>query len=164
VEVVMRKLLWAAALAAIVACSKDSTGPAGVTFPTLDAQLVTLLCIRGDKTVGQTATGSIASTDCDGADLSSSWTAYYDGWRVRVASNRNVTFQTSTSFDSYLTVVRIDSWSGTSLSATVLGTDDDSAGNLDARLTVALEAGKDYIVAVSGFDYTEVGTYTLTIQ
>lgn len=163
----MRRILASAALSALLACGKDATGPSiSVDFPPLDSLLISALCIRGDRTVGQNATGTIASADCNAAAVDTTFHGYFDIWRVRVDSARTVTFRISSGFDSFLTVVRLDSWDKPTrtYTYTLLGQDDDSAGNLDALLTVNLQPGQDYLVAVAGFDRAEIGNYTLTIR
>jgi hypothetical protein len=165
VAAVMRRILASASLAALLACGKNATGPSiSVDFPPLDSLLISALCIRGDRTVGQNATGAIATSDCNAATVDTTFGGYFEIWRVRVDSARSVTFRISSQFDSYLTVVRLDSWDQPThtYTYTLLGRDDDSAGNLDALLTVILEPARDYFVAVAGFDHAELGTYTLT--
>jgi hypothetical protein len=162
----MRRLVTLFASAALLGCGKDSSGPS-VDFPPLDQILVTTFCVRGDKTAGQNASGSITSSDCDAADIDPNDAGYYETWRIRVASGRNVTFTTNAQFDTYLTIVRIDSWDGSTLSVTILGENDDidpDAGNFNSRVTVNLQPGFDYIAAVQGYDYGETGSYSLTIN
>jgi hypothetical protein len=167
VGAVTRRILASAALTALLACGKNATGPSiTVDFPPLDTLLTSALCIRGDRTVGQNATGTIATSDCNAATVDSIGGGYFEIWRVRVDSARTVTFRISSQFDSFLTVVRLDSWDNPTrtYTYTLLGRDDDSAGNLDALLTVSLQPAQDYFVAVAGFDQAEHGNYTLTIR
>lgn len=144
---------------------KDSTGPRGVTFPALPAALLASFCSRGEAVVGQTKTGSVTSEDCDSAELFPSHSSYYEIWRVRVAATTAVTFDANSTFDNYLTVLRLDSYTQTSATLTVMGSNDDRAqGNLNALVTVTLQPNTDYFVSVAGYDYSATGPYTLQIR
>lgn len=65
-----------------------------------------------------------------------------------------ITLEVSSDFDSYLTVYDANN--------TLLASDDDSAGNMDAALTVTLPETRRYRVIVSGFSAFDLGEYTLT--
>lgn len=149
-----------------VACGDDDspTGNGGLDFPELSAAVRDAFCVRSNATAGDTRQGAIATTDCDADDVEPGDEGYFEVYVVKVATNRNVTFTVSSTFDSYLTLLRLDSFTATTANVTFLDDDDDSAGNLDARLTFALQAGTNYVIAVAGFDYTQTGTYSLTIQ
>jgi hypothetical protein len=156
-----------AVLAAGLACGDDDdpTGPGSVTFPDWPATIVTGFCVRGTSVVGDTKSGSITNTDCDAADVDPTDEGYFEIWRVRVASSRDVTFDANSTFDNYLTVLRVNSVTATSVDVAVIGENDDrSATNLNALVTVRLEPNVDYAVAISGFDYAETGPYTLSIR
>lgn len=147
-------------LGAGLAC-KDSSDPGGgVTFPPLPGQVLAAVCHRGDRVVGQDANGTVSSSDCDSGD------SYFEIWRVRVAGTRSVTFDANSSFDNYLTVVRLDSYTQTGASVTTIGEDDDRVpgSNTNALVTVTLQPNIDYFVAVSGYDYFEQGSYSLQIR
>lgn len=145
-------------LLATVACS-DSSGPGGPTFPTIPAAIVTQFCIRAQVVPPQTRSGSLATTDCqDGAG-----SPYYEIYRVRVASSTAVTFTMTSDFDSYLALVRIDDVNDPQGSDVLLAEDDDSAGNLDARLSFTLEPDTEYFIFVTSIDVSEVGNYSLAM-
>jgi hypothetical protein len=156
-----KRITLLALLVAGLAC-KDSSGPGGggVNFPALPSSLLTAFCHRGNRTVGQTPSGTVNSSDCDAGD---SW---YEIWRVRVASTQSVTFDANSSFDNFLEVVRLDSYSGDTVYVTEVGENDDRTpgSNLNALVTITLQANTDYFVSISGYDYTETGSYTLQIR
>lgn len=149
-----------ALLAAGLAC-KDSSGPGGgLNFPALPGALLAAYCHRGDRTVGQTLSGSVNASDCDAGD---SW---FEIWRVRVASAQSVTFDANSAFDNFLEVVRLDDYAGDTVYVTEIGENDDRSpgSNFNALVTVTLQPNTDYFVAISGYDYTETGSYTLQIR
>ena len=145
-------------LLATVACS-DSSGPGGPSFPSIPAAVLTALCIRGQAVPPQTKTGSIATTDCQDA----AGTPYYEIYRVRVASNTTVTFTMTSDFDSFLYLLRIDDLNDPQASAVLLAEDDDSAGNLDARISFALEPNIEYFIFITAISDAETGNYSLAM-
>lgn len=154
------------AIGATAGCGKDSTGPRGVDFPSLPDQMLTAFCVRGEALVGQTKSGSVTSGDCDAADIEASDSSFYEVWRVRVSSPRSVTFDASSSFDNYLVVLRLDSYTATTASLTTIGENDDRVPgtDLNALVTVTLQPDTDYFVSISGYDYDETGPYSLAIR
>lgn len=162
----LNTLALVATVAVGLACDDDdATGPGNVTFPDWPAAVVTGFCVRGTAVVGDTKSSAIATTDCNAADIDPSDEGYFEVWRVRVASSRDVTFDANSTFDNFLAVVRVNSVSATDLDVTVVGENDDrSPTNLNALVTVRLEPNVDYAVAISGFDDTETGPYTLAIR
>ncbi|HEV8509649.1 MAG TPA: hypothetical protein VGQ48_04260 [Gemmatimonadales bacterium] len=147
-------------LIATFACGGDkSTGPGGVSFPSIPQATLNQYCIRGQAVPPQTKSGSIATSDCHDAAGS----PYYEIYRVRVGSSDTVTFRVSSSFDSYLYLIRIDNLSDIEGSAVLLASDDDSAGNLDAMLSYTLQPNTEYFILISGLDDTETGSYSLAI-
>lgn len=147
-----------ALLIVLAACGKDSTGPS-VTFPPLPSDLLAGFCVQGPARVGETKSGSVTASDCDAGD------SFYEVWRVRVAAATSVTFDASSGFDNYLTVVRLNSYTSTSANFTMMGENDDrSSTNYNALVTVTLQPETDYFVAVSGYDYTQTGSYSLRIR
>ena len=161
-------LAVAAALVVVgLGCGKDSSGPGsgGLDYPNLSQALVTQYCVRGNATVGDTKSGDVVASDCDAADVRPGATGYYEVYIVKVASAANVTFDVSSNLDSYLTLLRLDSYTASSASLTILDENDDrSSGNLDALLTYALEPNTNYVIAVGGYDYGATGTYSLAIR
>ena len=153
-------------VAAGLACGDDDpTGPGSVTFPDWPSTIVTGFCVRGNAVVGETKSATLADTDCDVADIDPMEVGYFEVWRVRVASSRDVTFDASSTFDNVLAIFRVNSVSATSVDFDVIASNDDRAqGNSNALVTVRLEPNVDYAVAVGGFDYTDTGAYTLAIR
>lgn len=159
------RLVLTAAVALAAACGDDPTGPGGVTFPDWPAPAISALCVRGTALVGDTKSGAISVTDCDGADVNPDVTGYFETWRVRVATAGDVTFDVSSSFDNFLTVLRVNSVSASGGSATIIADNDNrSQTDLNALVTVRLEPNVDYVVGISGFDETATGAYTLVIR
>lgn len=150
-----------------LACGGDGgggTGPSGLTYPPLTDAVKTQYCVRGNTTVGQGGSGDVTAQDCDYADLDPAGGGYYEVWRVRVAQAATVTFTVSApNFDSYLDVLQIDIVSGDIGTITPLGSDDDTNGD-DPQLSLDLVPDTDYAIVISGFDYMEVGLYTLLIR
>jgi hypothetical protein len=148
-------------LAGVAACGDD-----GITFPELPAALLNEFCNRGTATVGETVSGTVADSDCDAADVNPADEGYYEIWRIRVAETTSVTFDANSAFDNYLTVLRLDSFTSTSAELTPVGQNDDRdfPDDLNALVTVTLQPDTDYFLAVAGYDYTEVGSYTVEIR
>lgn len=139
------------------------TGPSGLTFPALSSAVKAQFCVRGNATIGANKTGTISATDCD-YDVVFTGQGYFEIWRVRVAQAASVTFTVvAPNFDSYIDVGSITIAGGDVTSVTQLGSDDDTNGD-DPVLTLDLVPDTDYIVVVSGFDYPDVGSYTLSID
>jgi hypothetical protein len=159
------RLALASAACLMLACgSDDPAGPGGPVFPDINSTVLGAFCWRGNQSPPASPSGTITSGDCDADDIEPGEDGYFEVHRVRVAASRTVTFTIDSGFDSYLTVVRINSISGTVVNYTVLDEDDDSGDGLDAMITVTLQPGVDYFVSVSGYDYNEVGPYTLIIN
>ena len=163
----MTPVALATALAIVLAgCGgDDATGPGSVEFPAIDANVLAAFCVRGQGTKGENKSGTITDNDCDAADFDPNDEAYFETWRVRVASSTSVTFDANSSFDNYLEVYRLESISGTQVTVSLIGENDDrSSSNLNALVTVNLQPGRDYFVVISGYDYFETGPYTLAIR
>ncbi len=162
----LNRLALAAAVALGLACGDDDpTGPAAVTFPDWPAPAISALCVRGTALVGDTKSGTISISDCDGADVNPDVTGYFETWRIRVASAGDVTFDASSSFDNFLTVLRVNSVSASGGNATIIADNDNrSETDLNALVTLRLEPNVDYVVGISGFDEAATGAYTLVIR
>jgi hypothetical protein len=150
----------------LFACGDDEpAGPEPVTFPDWPVPATTAICVRGTALVGDTRSGTISETDCDAAEINPTDPGYFETWRVRVATAGDVTFDVSSAFDNFLTVLRVNSITSTGGNATVIGDNDDrSASDRNALVTVRLEPNVDYVVAISSLDYLDFGLYTLTIR
>jgi hypothetical protein len=137
----------------------------GLTFPELPSALLTEFCVRGVVEVGQTVQGSVSDSDCDAADARPGGVGYYEVWRVRVSSAREVTFDANSAFDNYLTLLLLESYTETTADLTIEDENDDrGGGDLNALVTSTLQPDTDYFIAVSGFDYAETGAYTLEVR
>jgi hypothetical protein len=147
-------------LMATFACGGDkSTGPGGVTFPSIPQATLNAYCIRGQAVPPQTKSGSIATSDCQDTPGE----GYWEGFRVRVGTSGTVTFTVTSTFNSYLELFRIDDLDDIENTTFLLVEDDDSAGNLDARLSYALQPNTEYVIVISGWDDTETGSYNLAM-
>jgi hypothetical protein len=155
-------LLAVLLLAALPACERDSSGlVGGIGFPALDPELVQLLCVRGDATKGQTKPGEVTASDCDAADIDTTADWYFETWRVRVSTTVSVTFDASSDFDNYLDLWRLNADS----SITPIDSNDNrSTTDTNALITATLEANRDYLAIISGFDYSQTGPYTLQFE
>ncbi|HJR65569.1 MAG TPA: hypothetical protein VJ802_04015 [Gemmatimonadaceae bacterium] len=163
----LTRLALVAILTLTLGCDDDDPiGPGNVTFPDWAAAVNTGFCVRGTAAVGDAKSESISDTDCDFADIFPGGEGFYEIWRIRVASARDVTFDANSNFDNYLAVGRVDAVTATDLDATVIAEDDDRSPptNLNALITVRLQPNVDYVVVISGFDDEETGAYTLTIR
>jgi hypothetical protein len=162
-----RGLTGALLVGALLSCSDDDdpTGIDDLDFPELSSQLISLYCIRDNVTVGSTENGSLQSSDCDIADVSPDDEGYFEVFMVKVRSTQSVTFTVSSGFDSYLSLLRLVSYTSSDADLELLDEDDDGVEeNGDARLTFTLDPDETYFIALSGFDYLETGNYTLTIR
>jgi hypothetical protein len=160
------RLALAAAASFCVACGDDGpTGPETVAFPDWPAPAINALCVRGTALVGDTKAGTISVSDCDGADVNPDVTGYFETWRVRVASAGDVTFDATSSFDNFLTLLRVSSVSASGGSATIVADNDNrSQTDSNALITFRLEPNVDYVVGISGFDEAATGAYTLVLR
>jgi hypothetical protein len=166
---IARTINWRALAAVVafgVACGDDEpTGPGTVTFPDWPAPAISALCVRGTALVGDTKAGTISVSDCDGADVNPDVTGYFETWRVRVASAGDVTFDATSSFDNFLTLLRVSSVSASGGSATIVADNDNrSQTDSNALITFRLEPNVDYVVGISGFDEAATGAYTLVLR
>jgi hypothetical protein len=146
------------------ACGDDNN----LDFPELSQQLIDAFCVRGNLTTGESQSGSLAASDCDAADVDTTDDGYYEVYLVRVGTTGSVTFtMRSSTIDSYLTLLSLDSYTSTTANLTLLDEDDDTAGGVngyDATITFTLSAGTTYVIATGGYDYSDIGPYTLTIN
>ncbi len=98
---------------------------------------------------GDTVTGLITYTDCQYID-----STFADLYQMTVPADSAVDLRlNSGDFDAYL--VLLDS------TGAVVDEDDDSGGNINARITRNLAAGTYFVVAKPLSDYTSLGAYTL---
>jgi hypothetical protein len=122
-------------------------------------------CVRGNRTVGQNASGAIAASDCDYTVFSNVPDAgYFEVWRIRVAAAGSVTLSVSApAFDSYMDVAQLTIANGDVTAVQQLAFNDDTNGD-DPAITLDLQPNVDYAAVVSGFNDAAIGSYTLTIQ
>ena len=142
------------------------TGPgSNLNFPPLNPSVNAAFCVRGNRTVGQSASSSIATSDCDYTVFNNVPDAgYFEVWRIRVASARTVTFSVNApAFDSYLDIAQLTIDNGDVTAVQQLAFDDDTNGD-DPEITIDLQPDVDYAAVVSGFNDAAAGSYTLTIE
>ena len=132
------------------------------TFPPVDPELLEGFCIRGSHVPPARVSGNISESDSCHANIEDD--GYFEGWRVRVASSTTITFAVSSVFDSWLELVRIDNLDDPINSVVALAEDDNSAGNLQARLSAELEPNTEYLIVVSGYNDVAQGQYVLDMN
>ena len=121
------------------------------TLSVRPAAACTTATVVGPIGVGQTVTGTLASTDCTLSDG-----AYADLYRVTITASQALQIDmTSSAFDSFLIVFDAN--------GAVVATDDDSGGGLNARITRTLTPGTYYVAAKSEAPGA-TGAYTLTVR
>jgi len=143
---------------ALIGCGDDSTGPAGIEFPDLPSGLLAAYCVVGERQPSQAISGTVSNTDCQLSDSS-----YYEVWRVRVATAGNYQFAATSTFDNFISVLRLESYSGSSATLSTLAFDDDSGPGTNGLLTASLQPNTDYFFVVNGYSQADVGPYTATI-
>lgn len=145
------RLHWSvpALVITLVACGSDE--------PTAPQTFEQVMCIRGTIAIGGTVNGNLASSDCDIGD------SYIESYRLTVAADTAVDIaMTSGVFDTYLILLRVRAENVDSLDLVTF--DDDGGGGTNSLIAgVALLAADDYLVVANGFDYSDVGAYTLNI-
>jgi hypothetical protein len=95
--------------------------------------------------------GVLSGSDCTLNDGS-----YVDFYSFRVTGSRQVTITLrSEQFDSYLSLL--------TSSGSLLDTDDDGGGDLDARITTTLSDGT-YVIAANSLSDGETGSYSLRVE
>jgi hypothetical protein len=142
------------------------TGPdSNLNFPPLNPSVSAAFCVRGNRTVGQSASSSIAASDCDYTMFNNVPDAgFFEIWRIRVASARSVTFSVSApAFDSYLDLAQLTISNGDVTAVQQLAFNDDTNGD-DPVITIDLQPDVDYAAVVSGFNDAATGSYTLTVE
>lgn len=154
-----RSIALAAALSTVTVfgCKDDSTSGPSVSFPNLPDALIAGYCIQGNRTPGQSISGSVATTDCPLGDGS-----YFETWRVRVATTGSHRIAASSTFDNVLFLLRLDSYTSTSAQVTTIAVNDDTDGTNAVIAAATLQAGTDYFIVVNGFGATDTGPYSVT--
>ena len=138
----------------VAGSNAGQTGPYTiVTTPTLPpiADVPPFLgCLTPQPyTIGTTASGSLARTDC--IDVFDTPIDRYD---FTLAATTTVTLDLrSVSFDPFLTLFNEEGG--------LIAFDDDGGGSLNARITTTLPAGK-YAIGATGYYDTSLGDYTLS--
>jgi hypothetical protein len=148
----------AALTAALWAC-----GDGGITFPSIDADIIQEACIRGEVPVEGTVSrsGNVTDDDCtEGFD-----DGYWEGWRVRVSEERTYTIEVTSNFDSWLTVWRVNDVNNIDDNTVdEIAEDDDGGEGVDAMVTLTLRPDVEYVVFVSGYDQSHTGSYTVEFR
>ena len=144
-------------------CKKDSTSPSDtLSFPPLTSQLVSSWCVRGDRTVGQSETGTLTSADCDG-DVAwpfSGENYWFEMWRVRVVSSRTVTVTLNAVPDCHIILFQVVNLSD--VRPHELGDEADTAtGQTQVSFQFAAQPGVDYLIHVSGPHGHQSVSYTV---
>lgn len=154
--------------AMLAGCGDDGTGPENgdVEFPALDAAVTAEFCVRGTAEPTMFVSGELTMADCPTVfPVGFAPDLFYETWRVKVASNRTVTFEVTSGFDSYLDLFRVTNLSAPGLSLdNLVDFDDDSGDGSDALISANLLANVEYWVMVSGYEPTDEGPYTLEIR
>ena len=158
------QLLATGALIAGIGCGNEGTGP-GAEFPPLPQAILASFCIRGDRTLGDSAASFLSAADCSDNN------SYYEIWRVRVPQDRDVIFDARSGFDNRLDVIRLDSLEADTIHFTPVGFSDDRGlcSNLNdpgcnALVTISLTANADYLAVVQGRDFLQIGYYLLELR
>jgi hypothetical protein len=147
----------------VFGCGGDSSGPDEDPLDKFSPELKTSFCVRGVLDVGEDVGGSIDTGDCASDEPGDE--GYFELWYVPVSSTRTVTFDASSSFDNYLELIRVNSFTNTTANVTLLASADDrTPEDTDALLAFELTGGQDYFIVVSGFDFSQIGQYTLTAR
>ena len=154
----LTRTLTLAATAALLSGCGDS-----ITFPDVNSAVLAEFCIQGEIPVsGSTSrSGNVSSADCHTGIQND---GYFEGWHVRAGEVKTVTMEVASNFDSYLEVYRLVDVNDPAAGATLIGEDDDSGDDLNARVSVTLSPDTDYVVFVSGFSDAHTGPYTLDIN
>lgn len=121
-------------------------------------------CIRGDITVGETVNGTLAASDCDLDTLGGF--GYFESYRLTVAANTTVDVAMSSNvFDTFIFLFSVPVENVDSLELVTF--DDDNGGGPNGTNSlisgVPLTAG-NYLVMASGYDYPDVGAYSLSVS
>ncbi|HYR06907.1 MAG TPA: PPC domain-containing protein [Longimicrobium sp.] len=104
---------------------------------------------------GETLDGRLTESDSREADGS-----YRDAWTFRGREGETFTItMRSEDVDAFLHVGRMagDEWE-------LLDSDDDSAGEGDAEVTLTLPADGEYLIRAGTYDADETGDYTLSLE
>jgi hypothetical protein len=113
-------------------------------------------------TVGQTRSGSVTPSDCDAYSFTGDY-GYFEVWRARVSDSRNVTITLTAPFDAVLSVYTLSIANGEVTSYAWFGGVDSTYSGVE-HLQGPAEPNVDYAIVVRGYDYPEVGNYSLQIQ
>jgi Zn-dependent metalloprotease len=112
-------------------------------------------CATTAINLGQTANGTLSTTDCLLQDGS-----HYDAYTFSGVAGQQVAVTMSADFDSYLLLLAPD--------GTTLATDDDGGGGSNSRIPAAsglitLPASGTYTVLANSFSANATGSYTLNL-
>ncbi|MEO0594387.1 MAG: hypothetical protein AAFZ38_12490 [Myxococcota bacterium] len=137
--------------------SAPSPRASNPVFPEVEPSLLESVCFQDEIVPPDSFRGSLSEFDC-----SNPGEPFFETFRLRVRESSNVTITATSDFDSFLEIYEVESFTDTELVIVFVDEDDDSAGNLDARISdVRLREDIEYIVVVSGFSREQVGAYAL---
>ena len=153
------RIRWSvlALLIAVAACASDE--------PTAPPTFEEALCIRGIIALGDTVNATLASTDCDLADVAGGQIGYFESYHLNVAADTTVDISmASGEFDTYLFLLKIRTENIDSLE--VVAFNDDIVDGVDTNSlidSVPLLAADDYLVITNGFRYSDVGAFSVSV-
>jgi uncharacterized protein YjdB len=134
----------------ITATVDGKSGTASITVTSSPCDASTPIAI------GQTLSGALASTDCTLQDGS-----FMDLYQVSVTTSGRLQFDvTSTAFDAYL-ILFLRNADGT---MTAVGSDDNSAGATNPRITRDVLAGETYLIGANSLLANMSGAYQVSVQ
>lgn len=156
------RALGAALLAVTLAapgCSSGDPDDNAITAAQLQALGVIAGCADVQATaVGDSETGTLTAGECTMNTLSSGDNSLADFYAFRLESSREVQIDLEAQSGDINPYLFLFSSSGTQLM-----TDNNTGGDLDARITQTLGAGL-YLIAANTFAVDETGSYRLTIS
>lgn len=133
-----------------IRASANPPAPPDITCGGTDPALFASLAVAGRVTVGGTVAGALGAGDPSVEDK------YAEVWEITGEAGQTVTIRLeSDAYDAYLIVI------GPGLGAPL--TDDDSAGELNAELTVTFPQSGVYRVIATSAGSGSTGAYRLTV-
>lgn len=141
-------------------CGDDRTGPGALEFPALPDSLLADICSEGNVTVGASVSGIVSDSDCD------SNLGYVERWRVRVASQAEVTLSVlEAEFGGYLSIMQLQSVEPAILRPILFQYWTHPSGPAPLLTsTLTMLPDEDYFLGIGGTTYTDTGSYTVEIE